>query len=69
LDGKKVAFTGGLSLRRAVAQKLARKAGAIVEEGRGRDVLIAAISRLAGRLNRSERNSSTSITKPSEDTK
>jgi NAD-dependent DNA ligase len=31
LSGKRVVFTGGLSIRRAVAQKLARKAGAMVE--------------------------------------
>ena len=31
LAGKRVVFTGGLSMRRAAAQKLARKAGAIVE--------------------------------------
>jgi serine/threonine protein kinase len=31
LAGKRVVFTGGLSLRRAVAQKLARKAGAIIQ--------------------------------------
>ncbi|HTR39331.1 MAG TPA: protein kinase [Bryobacteraceae bacterium] len=31
LTGKRVVFTGGLSMRRAAAQKLARKAGAIVE--------------------------------------
>src|SRR5439155_24036180 len=31
LAGKRVVFTGGLSVRRAAAQKLARKAGAIVE--------------------------------------
>jgi serine/threonine protein kinase len=31
LLGKRVVFTGGLSMRRAAAQKLARKAGAIVE--------------------------------------
>jgi serine/threonine protein kinase len=31
LDGKRVVFTGGLSMRRADAHKLARKAGAIVE--------------------------------------
>jgi serine/threonine protein kinase len=33
LEGKKVVFTGGLSLLRAAAKKLARKAGAIVENG------------------------------------
>jgi len=33
LVGKHVVFTGGLSMRRAAAQKLARKAGAIVESG------------------------------------
>lgn len=32
LEGRRVVFTGGLSLRRAEAQKLARKAGAIVED-------------------------------------
>ncbi len=32
LHGKKVVFTGGLSLLRAAAKKLARKAGAIVED-------------------------------------
>ena len=31
LAGKSVVFTGGLSMRRAAAQKLARKAGAVVE--------------------------------------
>ena len=31
LDGKRVVFTGGLSIPRATAQKLARKAGATVE--------------------------------------
>jgi serine/threonine protein kinase len=31
LAGKRVVFTGGLSIRRAAAQQLARKAGAIVE--------------------------------------
>ena len=31
LTGKHVVFTGGLSMRRAVAQKLARKAGAMVQ--------------------------------------
>lgn len=31
LAGKRVVFTGGLSMRRAAAQKLARRAGAIVE--------------------------------------
>jgi eukaryotic-like serine/threonine-protein kinase len=31
LAGKRIVFTGGLSMRRAAAQKLARKAGAIVE--------------------------------------
>jgi NAD-dependent DNA ligase len=31
LAGKRVVFTGGLSMRRAVAQKLARKAGAILQ--------------------------------------
>ena len=31
LAGKRVVFTGGLSMRRAAAQKLARKAGAMVE--------------------------------------
>lgn len=31
LTGKRVVFTGGLSMRRAAAQKLARKAGAMVE--------------------------------------
>jgi len=33
LQGKKIVFTGGLSLLRAEAKKLARKAGAIVENG------------------------------------
>jgi eukaryotic-like serine/threonine-protein kinase len=33
LNGKRVVFTGGLSIPRAAAQKLARKAGAIVETG------------------------------------
>ena len=32
LDGKRMVFTGGLSLPRADAKKLARKAGAIVED-------------------------------------
>jgi len=32
LEGKRVVFTGGLSLRRADARKLARRAGAIVED-------------------------------------
>ena len=32
LEGKRVVFTGGLSLHRAEAKKLARKAGAIVED-------------------------------------
>ena len=42
LDGKRVVFTGGLSLRRADAQKLARKAGAIVEDrvSHSTDVLV-----------------------------
>jgi len=42
LDGKKVVFTGGLSMRRADAKKLARKAGAIVEDrvSHGTDVLV-----------------------------
>jgi NAD-dependent DNA ligase len=42
LDGKKVVFTGGLSLRRTDAKKLARKAGAIVEDrvSHGTDVLV-----------------------------
>lgn len=42
LSGKRVVFTGGLSIRRAEAKKLARKAGAIVEDrvSRGTDVLI-----------------------------
>jgi len=31
LGGKRVVFTGGLSIRRTIAQKLARKAGAIVQ--------------------------------------
>jgi serine/threonine protein kinase len=31
LSGKRVVFTGGLSMRRAAAQKLAKEAGAIVE--------------------------------------
>jgi NAD-dependent DNA ligase len=31
LEGRRVVFTGGLSMRRAAAQKLARKAGAFVE--------------------------------------
>jgi eukaryotic-like serine/threonine-protein kinase len=33
LAGKRIVFTGGLSMRRAAAQKLARKAGARVEAG------------------------------------
>jgi eukaryotic-like serine/threonine-protein kinase len=42
LEGKKVVFTGGLSLLRADAKKLARKAGAIVENSVGHetDVLV-----------------------------
>ncbi len=32
LEGKRLVFTGGLSLLRAEAKKLARKAGAIVED-------------------------------------
>ena len=32
LDGKRLVFTGGLSIRRAEAKKLARKAGATVED-------------------------------------
>lgn len=42
LQGKRVVFTGGLSLLRAKAKKLARKAGAIVENGvsHATDVLV-----------------------------
>jgi serine/threonine protein kinase len=42
LDGKRVVFTGGLSLRRADAKKIARKAGAIVEDrvSHGTDVVV-----------------------------
>ncbi len=42
LEGKRVVFTGGLSLRRAEAKKLASKAGAIVEDrvGRGTDIVV-----------------------------
>ncbi len=42
LDGKRVVFTGGLSLRRADAKKLARKAGAKVEDrvSHSTDVLV-----------------------------
>lgn len=42
LDGKRVVFTGGLSLRRADAQKIAWKAGAIVEDrvSHGTDVIV-----------------------------
>jgi serine/threonine protein kinase len=42
LDGKRVVFTGGLSLRRADAKKLARKAGAMVEDrvSHSTDVLV-----------------------------
>jgi eukaryotic-like serine/threonine-protein kinase len=42
LQGKRVVFTGGLSIRRADAKTLARKAGAIVEDGvsHSTDVLV-----------------------------
>jgi hypothetical protein len=42
LAGKRVVFTGGLSMLRAEAKKLARKAGAIVEDrvGRTTDVVV-----------------------------
>ena len=42
LDGKKIVFTGGLSLLRADARKLARKAGAFVEDrvSRTTDILV-----------------------------
>lgn len=42
LDGKRVVFTGGLSLRRADAKRIARKADAIVEDrvSHGTDVIV-----------------------------
>jgi NAD-dependent DNA ligase len=43
LQGKRLVFTGGLSIRRAAAKKLARKAGAIVQTSVGHETDVVVV--------------------------